>query len=257
MTRIEWAAGRVLVAASHAAPYSGFLAAKAGVRGLILNDAGVGRDGAGIAGLDYLQALGMPAAAIDYRTARIGDGADTLSRGTISHANRAATALGVTPGMAAAEAALRLTAAPDARYEPPPLDEARHLLRGGPVEVWAIDSNSLARPADAGQVLITGSHGGLLGGNPASALKVDALAAVYNDAGVGRDQAGISRLPHLDARGIAALTVAVASARLGDARSTWLDGIVSHANATAARLGVVAGLSVPAAIDRILGRTGA
>ena len=62
--------------------------------------------------------------------------------------------------------------------------------------------------------------------------------ALYNDAGIGKDQAGISRLPALDARGIAAATVSAASARIGDARSTYEDGIVSRVNASAAALGL-------------------
>ncbi len=51
------------------------------------------------------------------------------------------------------------------------------------------DSVTKTVPGDVGCVLVTGSHGGLPGPDPAAALKVDALAAVYNDAGIGRDGA--------------------------------------------------------------------
>jgi hypothetical protein len=64
------------------------------------------------------------------------------------------------------------------------------------------------------------------------------LGALYNDAGIGKDEAGISRLPALDLRGIAAATVSAASARIGDARSTYDDGIITRINARAASLGL-------------------
>ena len=56
-------------------------AAKAGIKAVILCDAGVGRERAGIGGLDYLDKLGVAAAAIGHRSARIGDGADCHARG--------------------------------------------------------------------------------------------------------------------------------------------------------------------------------
>jgi len=92
-------------------------------------------------------------------------------------------------------------------------------------------------------VLVTGSHGGLLGGRPDTALKYDALAALFNDAGIGIDEAGVTRLPALEARGIAAGTVAAASARIGDARSTYEDGILSRINPCAAALGITPGIT--------------
>ena len=98
-------------------------------------------------------------------------------------------------------------------------------------------------PEHVGAIVATGSHGGLLGGKPETALKYDALAALFNDAGIGIDEAGVTRLPALDRRGIAAATVAAASARIGDARSTYEDGILSRVNSRAAALGIAPGLS--------------
>ena len=100
-----------------------------------------------------------------------------------------------------------------------------------------IDSASLVTPADAGRVIVTASHGGLLGGRPETAIKVPVFAAVYNDAGWGIDGAGVSRLPALDARGIAGACVSAFSARIGDGLSTYHDGFVSAVNATAVRHG--------------------
>ena len=44
---------------------------------MILNDAGVGRDEAGIAALAYLDALGIAAATVSHESCRIGDTAAT------------------------------------------------------------------------------------------------------------------------------------------------------------------------------------
>ena len=70
------AAGAVVVNGSHGGIYAAYLAGKLRVAAAIFNDAGVGRDQAGIAGLDYLERFGIPTAAVGYDTARIGDGAD-------------------------------------------------------------------------------------------------------------------------------------------------------------------------------------
>jgi len=240
------ARGAVLVAGSHCGAIAAFLAAAAGVRAVILNDAGVGKDRAGIAGLAYLDAIGMAAAAVSHLTARIGDGADALRRGRISHANRAAQALGVAAGMQCRDAAERLRRAPAARAAPPPYAEGRYLLRhaAGEPEVWGLDSIGKLVAADAGRILVIGSHGALHGGRAESALGVDARAAVFNDAGVGIEGVGITRLPVLAERGIAAATAACESARIGDARSMWATGLLSHVNAPAARLGAAPGMSV-------------
>src|SRR5471030_2175206 len=92
--------GAVLVAGSHGGVYAACLAARAGLRAVILNDAGVGLDRAGIAGLAYLDGYGMAAAVVSHETGRIGDGADMARRGIVSHVNAAASRLGCAPGQA-------------------------------------------------------------------------------------------------------------------------------------------------------------
>ena len=157
----------------------------------------------------------------------------------VSHANAPARALAVAPGMAGREAALRLVSAHATGRDPEPCEEARRVLESARWRrrIVLIDSASLIAAEDAGQIIVTGSHGALVGGSAAMALRVDGFAAVFSDAGVGADGAGISRLPALDSRGIAGLTVSAASARIGDAGSLYEEGIVSHVNATAHRLG--------------------
>lgn len=101
----------MLVGGSHGGVVSAWFAAKSGARAVILHDAGVGKDAAGVAGLRWLERIGMAAAAVSHESARIGDGADVLAHGVISHANAVARALGVVAGMPCGEAALRLTRA--------------------------------------------------------------------------------------------------------------------------------------------------
>src|SRR5579884_1886991 len=114
------ARGAVVVNASHGGIYAAYLAAKLGVAAAVFNDAGVGRDNAGIAGLAWLDPLGIAAATVGHLTARIGDGADMVARGTITHANGLARALGVRDGMSCRDAAVALQSAASAPHEPPP-----------------------------------------------------------------------------------------------------------------------------------------
>lgn len=230
-------AGRVLVAGSHGGVIAAQYAALAGARALILNDAGIGKDRAGVAGLDWLDAIGMAAATVDCRSARIGDGRDMLARGVISHVNAGAARCGVAAGQACADAAARLERAPLSHRKPAPFAENRWRMAAGPPEVWAIDSLGKVLPEDAGRILVIGSHGALLGGRRESALQIAAVAVALNDAGVGADRAGIAHLPALGERGIAGATVDCMSARIGDGRSMWDTGVLSYLNAVAERLG--------------------
>jgi hypothetical protein len=237
------AAGAVVVNASHGGVYAAYLAAKLHAAAAIFNDAGVGRDRAGISGLEYLQDFGIAAATVGHDTARIGDGADMMAHGVVTFANGPATSLGVSVGQTCREAAAALQHAQPTDHAPPEALEAAFLLFAETPQVWALDSASLVLPEHRNSIVITGSHGGVLGGKPETALKYDVRGALYNDAGIGKDAAGISRLPALDARGIAAATVSAASARIGDARSTYEDGIISRVNATAAAMGLREGIS--------------
>src|SRR5258708_8244534 len=65
------ARGQVVVCGSHGGLYAAWLAASAGVRAIVLNDAGIGRHSAGIAGVMWLGGLGIAACALHYRSPRI------------------------------------------------------------------------------------------------------------------------------------------------------------------------------------------
>lgn len=248
--------GQVLIGGSHGGVYAGHLAAKAGVRAVILHNAGIGKDEAGIGSLAYLDQLGLPAAALDHMSARIADGNDQLARGVISHVNKTAAALGCKPGQDCRAAAELMTAVVQWSGPAPEFGESRFLLRrrerAGEPEVWGVDSTSLLRPEDNGAVMITASHGALFGSAETKPIASPPLAVVFNDAGGGADDCGFSRLPALDGEGVIAATVAAASARIGDARSAWESGIISHVNARSSAAGIAEGDDLPSFADKAI-----
>ncbi len=99
-----------------------------------------------------------------------------------------------------------------------------------------IDSITELSTQDAGCIAVSGSHGGLSSARFAAAARP--LLSVFNDAGIGKDEAGIAGLAWLQEQGLAACAVAHTSACIGVAQSTFDTGIASHANALAHALGV-------------------
>jgi uncharacterized protein YunC (DUF1805 family) len=237
--------GIATVCGSHGGIYATYLAARARALAIVLHDAGIGRDQAGIACIDYCQKLGMASATVDYQSARVGNGEDMMARGTLSFVNDIAASLGVRKGMSVKQAMPLLETAANWHADPPPYEEGQcevHLVDGA-ASVLCLDSASMAAPEHAARILAIGSHGGLLGGNPAAALRADAHAAMYNDAGIGIDNAGTTRLPALDDRAIAAVTVSASTALIGDGRSTLMDGEISAMNEHAKRSGATLGMA--------------
>ncbi len=255
-TRLDASArGTVAVCGSHGGLYAAWLAANARVRAVVLNDAGIGKHSAGVAGVAWLGGLGIAACAIDYRSARIADGADMLATGLASMVNDVAARHGCLPGHTCRQVADCLLAnAVEVQAQVPEIGETRlRIANTGHREVWALDSVSLARAEDRRCILVTGSHGALLGGRPDHVLQVDVFAAFFNDAGGGKDGAGYSRLPLLDDRGVAGGCVSCDTARIGDGRSTYDSGVLSRVNEVARRLGLAEGMSCREAVARLVG----
>jgi len=227
--------GAVVIGGSHAAAYAAYMSAKFGCRAAIHHDAGIGKDEAGVGGLAYAQTLGMAMVAVATASARIGDGADMMARGIISRTNALAAACGVVAGMNCREAAELLKKAPWPHQKPPQMGETRHIVDGFP----CVDSSSLLIEADRGGIVATGSHCALNSGHAVEPFKPRLV--FFNDAGPGADNGGILGFDVLDRAGIAGAAVAARSAKIGDGRSTLQDGIVSHVNAAARRLGAHVG----------------
>lgn len=241
---------QIAISGSHGGIYPAAVASAAGLRGVAFNDAGIGFQDAGIAGVMALDTVGMAAIAVDCQTCRIGDAHDMIRRGRISTVNHAAGSLGLGVGMMVEDAITPLEHAPPPKGMLPKITEARSSARlpGGAV-VQLLDSASLVGPQDQDAIVVTGSHGALIGGDPLRALKAKARIAVFNDAGVGIENIGITRLPALDDRGVAAVTVSAASARIGDAASALETGVISHTNKLAAELGARVGAQLGAWLD--------
>lgn len=121
-------------------------------------------------------------------------------------------------------------------------------------QVVLMDSISQVGPDDDGKVVVSGSHGGRSSGELASRRP---LAAVFfNDAGVGKEDAGIASLSMLDGLGTPAGTVAHDSARIGDARDSWECGVLSRVNDAGRALGLREGLPLRRAIEEALTAVG-
>ncbi|CAK7255147.1 MULTISPECIES: hypothetical protein [unclassified Shinella] len=251
-------AGRAVLVGSHGGHATGEYALAFAIASLMCHDAGIGLEEAGVEGLTVLGNQSVPAIAIDYRSARIGDAQDMLARGRVSRANAPAVALGIFPGSRAADAAALLSdrvgqatalsgATSDAIFR------RRECSLGPGRRLVFLDSASSITPFDNGAIIVTGSHGGLPAGAADRAIKARPLIAIFNDAGVGIDTAGIARLPVLDRQGVAAACVKAASARIGDARSTYETGIVSFANEKALALGAQPGTRIRHLIGSLTG----
>jgi hypothetical protein len=114
----------------------------------------------------------------------------------------------------------------------------------GEPAIVCLDAAPMLEPADKGRIVITGSHAALFRGKPDDVIRPQVRAIFFSDAGVGMDAAGIARLPVLDARGIAAGTASADSAEIGDSRSIYEDGVLSHFNAAASTLGARRGVRI-------------
>ncbi|MEI7447516.1 MAG: hypothetical protein WCK28_21695 [Burkholderiales bacterium] len=249
--------GQVVVSGSYGGEYNAWHAAKWGIRGVVLCDAGVGRDRAGVKGLDWLDRLGIPGATADTMTCHIADGEHVLEHGTVSFVNDAARTLGCAPGQSVRDCAERMKAGPVVDATLPAIAGGqRHTVHDVPGEPKVIcsDAAPMLTLEDAGAIAVTGSHAALFRGRPDDVIKPALHAVFFSDAGVGLDGAGIARLADLDGRAMPAGTVSADSAPIGDARRILDEGVLSHVNRSAAALGLAPGQRLRDAVDRLLER---
>jgi hypothetical protein len=88
--------------------------------------------------------------------------------------------------------------------------------------------------------MATGSHAALPAGDYVA--KIRPRLSIGNDASMGIENAGIASLQVLGQAGIAAAAVSSMTARIGDGRSTLLEGVISALNREAALLGGEVGM---------------
>lgn len=118
-------------------------------------------------------------------------------------------------------------------------------------KVILMDSITKVAPEDAGQIVVSASHGGASSGE--FALEVPLKVVFFNDAGVGKDEAGIAALAMLAERQVAGGTVSHLSARIGDAQDMWDNGVISHLNEAARALGLTENQKLDQALSHLLG----
>ena len=126
----------------------------------------------------------------------------------------------------------------------------KEVATGNGGRVIVMDSITKVSPEDKGAIVVCASHGGSSSGE--FALEVPLKAVIFNDAGVGKDSAGIAALDMLQQRGVAAATVAHTSGRIGDSLDMWENGVLSHVNATAKAAGLAPGANVRAALTKLV-----
>ncbi len=125
----------------------------------------------------------------------------------------------------------------------------KEVARGPGGRVLVMDSITKVAPGDEDTIVVSASHGGASSGE--FALEIPLRVAFFNDAGVGKENAGIASLAMLEARGVAGGTVSHTSARIGDSQDMWDHGVVSHVNARARALGIEPGQSLKETLTRL------
>jgi len=118
-------------------------------------------------------------------------------------------------------------------------------------DLFVVDSIAAAEPAMADAVVVCGSHGGVSAARYVLALPRRPHAVFFNDAGIGKDRAGVAALALLDQAGVIAAAYSSQSARIGEAVDGLDHGVISVVNGRAAAAGVRAGMHVAAAAERL------
>ena len=124
------------------------------------------------------------------------------------------------------------------------------IKQSGNRKIVVADSAAAMDESTKGDVFVDGSHCGINVGEMTIHSGVGAM--IGNDAGMGKNNAGIAALKMCDEQGIPAAAVAAMSAKIGSGMSTYEQGQISVVNEAAKKLGVSAGMSAREAADKML-----
>lgn len=244
----------VVVSASYSGVLPARFVADRAPRAAIGLDCGIGPEGAGIAGLWFYEALGIPAATADVATILLGDGVDVHRNGIISRVNAVAEGCGVRVGMPVREAALLLLRTDPVRRAPDEITN-RTVMEEGPGGRAVVCADSIAFGTEADRdrnVLVTAGH---TGRSAVPYLRsVRPWGFICSDGGRGRDDSGMAGLAIVEAEGLAGATVDARTARMGDGLSSYHDGLISAANLPARACGVAVGMAAREAAHLLLVR---
>jgi uncharacterized protein YunC (DUF1805 family) len=237
------------------------------IKAVFLNNAGIGKNHAGISGLTHYNAEGILACAVDNHSAEIGIALDTWESGIISHTGTLAHEAGIQIGDAVKEAVAKIRH----RINPSSLSEKNrnielHIAENieshskpelkkqiqtqvDGISLTVTDSITFLNKNNAGDIVVCGSHGGLSAGHYAQKHCVKAV--FFNDAGIGKNNAGIKSLELLSNGEIIACTVSCMSAEIFNGQDTLENGIISVCNQLAKSRGIKETMSIKEAIKRI------
>lgn len=260
----------ILVCASHCGD-NGTFARKlknCRVKAVFLNNAGIGKNQAGISGLSHYAAEGILACAVNHNSAEIGIARDTWESGIISHTNTLAGEAGIQPGESVQEAVARIIKIIDEtssihkntnsestinkkeeNSNKVDLKKQIHTQLDG-VSITVTDSITFLNESNAGDIVVCGSHGGVSAGHYAQ--KHHLKAVFFNDAGIGKNNAGIKSLESLSEAGILACTVDCMSAEIFNGQDVLENGIISVCNQLAKSGNIKEKMTVKEAIKYIV-----
>ncbi|MBU0995449.1 MAG: hypothetical protein KJ737_23375 [Proteobacteria bacterium] len=145
---------------------------------------------------------------------------------------------------------IKYTGLPKRRL-PSPSEKQSIVRQKNGKRVIVMDSVSYIEMANRGDIIVTGSHGGMPAAEHGIRFKPRCL--VFNDAGTGKENAGVKGLESLDEAGIASAAVSYTSARIGDGMDTYHHGVLSTVNNTMKAMGIYEGMTVKDATEIIIG----
>ena len=258
----------ILVCASHCGD-NGTFARKlknCHVKAVFLNNAGIGKNQAGISGLSHYEAENILACAVDHNSAEIGVARDTWESGIISHTNTLAEEAGIQPGDSVQEAVARIIKIIDKTSLNPNNKSFEYLINdekenSSKVDlkkqtqtqidgsITVTDSITFLNESNAGDIVVCGSHGGVSAGHYAQKHRVKAV--FFNDAGIGKNNAGIKSLDSLSDAGILACTVDCMSAEIFNGQDILDNGIITVCNQLAKSKNIKEKMTVKDAIKYI------
>ena len=236
------------------------------VKAVFLNNAGVGKNNAGIRGLVHYEAENVLACAVDNNSAEIGIARDTWECGVISHINSRAEAAGIQLGSSVKEAVAKIhivmmqTPSSDNEMESESLNINEPKKRNTALKtqtqiqlegqfVTITDSITFLNENNEGEIVVCGSHGGVSAGHYAQ--KYGVKAVFFNDAGIGKNNAGIKSLDSLSDAGILACTVDCMSAEIFNGYDALENGIITVCNKLAENRYIKEKMTVKEAIKLI------
>lgn len=237
------------------------------VKAVFLNNAGVGKNQAGIRGLTHYEAENILACAVSHNSAEIGIARDTWESGIISHTSTQAKEAGIQIGDAVKEAVAKiinmfdlpsstqknknfesLNNKKEEKSNKVDLKKQIQIQIDG-VSITVTDSITFLNEDNAGDIVVCGSHGGLSAGEYAQKHRVKAV--FFNDAGIGKNNAGVKSLESLNNAGILACTVDCMSAEIFNGQDVLDNGIITVCNQLAKTRNINVKMTVKEAIKQI------